>query len=47
MMNIATRTRGSSCLTRGDEVIVATGFSGVNRCFIKKIYLWDSSLPEK
>ena len=47
MMNIATRTRGSSCLTRGDEVIVTTGFSGVNRCFIKQIYQWDSSLPEK
>ena len=47
MMNIATRTRGSSCLTRGDEIIVTDGFSGVDRCFIKRIYQWDSSLLEE
>ena len=42
MSNIATRTRGSSCLTRGDEIIVSDGFSGVDRCFIKKMYKWQS-----
>lgn len=42
MSNIATRTRGSSCLTRGDEIIVSDGFSGVDRCFIKKMYRWQS-----
>ena len=42
MSNIATRTRGSSCLTRGDEIIVSDGFSGVGRCFIKKMYKWQS-----
>lgn len=46
MMSIATRTRGSSCLTRGDEIIVTNGFSGADRCLIKKIYRWDSSLLE-
>lgn len=40
--NIATRTRGSSCLTRGDEIIVEDGFSGINRCLIQKIYRWES-----
>jgi hypothetical protein len=47
MNNIATRTRGSSCLTRGDEIIVSNGFSGTDRCLIKKIYRWDSSLLEE
>ena len=47
MNNIATRTRGSSCLTRGDEIIVSNGFSGTDRCLIKKIYRWDFSLLEE
>jgi hypothetical protein len=46
MSNIATRTRGSSCLTRGDEIIVSDGFSGVDRCFIKKMYKWQSETLE-
>ena len=44
MNNIATRTRGSSCLTRGDEIIIADGLSGLDRCFIKRIYTWDPDL---
>lgn len=39
--SIATRTRGSSCLTRGDDIIFNDGLSGVNRCMIKKIYTWN------
>ena len=39
--SIATRTRGSSCLTRGDDIIFSDGLSGVNRCMIKKIYTWN------
>ena len=39
--SIATRTRGSSCLTRGDEVSFDDGLSGLNRCLIKKIYKWN------
>ena len=39
--SIATRTRGSSCLTRGDEVVFDDGLSGINRCMIKKIYTWN------
>ncbi len=46
MSNIATRTRGSSCLTRGDEIIVSDGFSGVDRCFIKKMYKWQAETLE-
>ena len=46
MSNIATRTRGSSCLTRGDEIIVSDGFSGVDRCFIKKMCKWQSETLE-
>jgi hypothetical protein len=47
MNSIATRTRGSSCLSRGDEIIVSNGFSGVDRCFIKKIYKWKAETPEE
>jgi hypothetical protein len=47
MNSIATRTRGSSCLSRGDEIIVSNGFSGVDRCFIKKIYQWKAETPEE
>ena len=47
MSNIATRTRGSSCLTRGDEIIVSDGFSGVDRCFIKKMYKWRTETSEE
>ena len=39
--SIATRTRGSSCLTRGDDIIFNDGLSGINRCMIKKIYKWN------
>ena len=39
--SIATRTRGSSCLTRGDDIIFNDGLSGMNRCMIKKIYKWN------
>ena len=39
--SIATRTRGSSCLTRGDDIIFNDGLSGINRCMIKKIYTWN------
>ena len=39
--SIATRTRGSSCLTRGDEIVFDDGLSGINRCMIKKIYTWN------
>ena len=39
--SIATRTRGSSCLTRGDDIIFNNGLSGMNRCMIKKIYKWN------
>ncbi len=39
--SIATRTRGSSCLTRGDDIIFNDGLSGINRCIIKKIYTWN------
>ena len=39
--SIATRTRGSSCLTRGDDIIFNNGLSGINRCMIKKIYTWN------
>ena len=46
MSNIATRTRGSSCLTHGDEIIVSDGFSGVDRCFIKKMYKWQAETLE-
>ncbi len=46
MSNIATRTRGSSCLTRGDEIIVSDGFSGVDRYFIKKMYKWQAETLE-
>jgi hypothetical protein len=46
MSNIATRTRGSSCLTRGDEIIVSDGFSGVDRCFIKKMHKWQAETLE-
>jgi len=46
MSNIATRTRGSSCLTRGDEIIVSDGFSGVDRCFITKMYKWQAETLE-
>ncbi|HIG66417.1 MAG TPA: hypothetical protein EYQ44_01080 [Porticoccaceae bacterium] len=45
--SIATRTRGSSCLSRGDEIIVSDGFSGVERCFIKKIYKWQAEMPKE
>jgi hypothetical protein len=41
--SIATRTRGSSCLTRGDDIIFNDGLSGINRCMIKKIYTWNPS----
>lgn len=44
MNNVATRTRGSSCLGRGDEIIIADGLSGLDRCFIKKIYTWNPDL---
>ena len=46
MSNIATRTRGSSCLPRGDDIIVSDGFSGVDRCFIKKMYKWQAETLE-
>ena len=39
--SIATRTRGSSCLTRGDDIIFNDGLRGINRCMIKKIYTWN------
>ena len=39
--SIATRTRGSSCLNRGDDIIFNDGLSGINRCMIKKIYTWN------
>ena len=39
--SIATRTHGSSCLTRGDDIIFNDGLSGINRCMIKKIYTWN------
>lgn len=39
--SIATRTRGSSCLTRGDDIIFNDGLSGMNRCMIKKFYKWN------
>ena len=39
--SIATRTRGSSCLTRGDDIIFTDGLSSINRCMIKKIYKWN------
>ena len=39
--SFATRTRGSSCLTRGDDIIFNDGLSGINRCMIKKIYKWN------
>ena len=39
--SIATRTRGSSCLTRGDDIIFNDGLSGMNRCMIKKIHKWN------
>lgn len=42
--SIATRTRGSSCLTRGDDIIFNNGLSGVNRCMIKNIYKWNPTL---
>jgi len=41
--SIATRTRGSSCLTRGDDIIFNDGLSGINRCMIKNIYKWNPS----
>ena len=44
MNNVATRTRGSSCLGRGDEIIIADGLSGIDRCFIKRIYTWNPDL---
>jgi len=47
MNSIATRTRGSSCLSRGDEIIVSDGFSGTERCFIKKIYNWKAENSEE
>ncbi len=47
MNSIATRTRGSSCLGRGDEIIVSDGFSGTERCFIKKIYNWKAENSEE
>lgn len=47
MNNVATRTRGSSCLSRGDEIIIADGLSGLDRCFIKKIYTWNPDLLKK
>jgi hypothetical protein len=39
--SIATRTRGSSCLTRGDDIIFNDSLSGINRCMVKKIYKWN------
>ena len=42
--SIATRTRGSSCLTRGDDIIFNDGLSGISRCMIKNIYKWDPAL---
>ena len=41
--SIATRTLGSSCLTRGDDIIFNDGLSGINRCMIKNIYKWNPS----
>ena len=46
MMKIGTRSRGSSCLTRGDDILVDNGFSGVDRCMITKIYIWNADKQE-
>ena len=43
MFGIATKTR-SSCLMKGDEIIMSDGLSGRDSCRILKIYEWLPSL---
>lgn len=41
--SLGVSTRGSSCLTRGDDIIVKNTFYGSEKCSIRHIYEWNEN----
>jgi hypothetical protein len=44
--SLGVSTRGSSCLTRGDDIVIKSTFSGSTKCSIKQIYTWNENADD-